>query len=70
MPGDARTYLSSIPDLTFEACAFSCALLQTYRHIKEIQKDDGTIGGNSSTKSFGQQLVEIMFQDSLLYFIW
>jgi len=60
-----------LPDIVFETIAFSFALWQTYRHIKAIKlpSRDPNTEEMGSEKPLGQQLIEIMFQDSLLYIV-
>jgi hypothetical protein len=58
--------LHRIPDLVFEVTAFTCALVKTYQHVKEISPASKL----GLRKPLGQRLLEAMFRDSLLYFIW
>jgi len=69
---DKIFWIMFIPSVFFESIAFACALWQTYRHIREF-KCTRQLTGNAEDetyKSLGQQMIEAMFRDSLLYFFF
>jgi hypothetical protein len=68
-------FFCSVPDIIFEISASVCAFWKTWRHFLEMRPqtqgfDDEMAVTVISRKTVALWLIQVMFQDSLLYFIW